>query len=245
MTKFCIFLCIFLTYALATTMSQSVKDFCDQGDGIGGYEIHLGIAADRNDCVNKVKNQKPMANGATFKTCGGGDNSGCGNCFAEFDMNDRNDNENFESCIFAVVSPDCKTISGPDPNKPCIFPFNVNRVPYHACTTDHNEPGDTTAWCATMVDEMGNAANWDAGKWGNCEEKCQQGIVQNDEVLLEIKNLVDDFNDLLNKYFCGDQFWPVDEYAPEASYTAIKHNLDIMFGLFGGLCVIDYGYGFK
>ena len=77
-----------------------VKETCDQGDGTGGYEKHLGKAANRKDCVNKVRNQEPLANGATFKSCGGGSNSGCGNCFAEFDMNDSNDNEDFESCVF-------------------------------------------------------------------------------------------------------------------------------------------------
>ena len=77
-----------------------VKETCDKGDGTGGYETHLGIAANIKDCVNKVRKQEPLANGATFKNCGGGDNSGCGNCFAEFDMNDRNNNGNFESCIF-------------------------------------------------------------------------------------------------------------------------------------------------
>merc|ERR1712126_232661 len=85
-------------------MAEAVKETCDKGDGTGGYEIHLGIAANMKDCLNKVRNQKPLANGATFKNCGGGSNSGCGNCFAEFCMNDSNDNENFESCLFETAS---------------------------------------------------------------------------------------------------------------------------------------------
>ena len=88
MTKFCIFLCIFLTFMLATTMSEAL---------------------------------------------------------------------------------DCKTISGPEANKPCEFPFTSQGITYHACTTDQNAPGDDNAWCSTMIDDAGLHVQ---GKWGNCEAKC-------------------------------------------------------------------------
>ena len=58
---------------------------------------------------------------------------------------------------------ECKTASGYDPNKPCVFPFTHEGYTYNACTTDYH----TTAWCATMVYENGTLMNW-----GNCEAKC-------------------------------------------------------------------------
>ena len=64
---------------------------------------------------------------------------------------------------------DCGTTSGPEANKPCIFPFTSHGITYNACTTDQIEPGDDTAWCSTMVDNMGLHVT---GKWGNCEAKC-------------------------------------------------------------------------
>ena len=66
----------------------------------------------------------------------------------------------------------CKTTSGPDPNKPCVFPFKLGDETHKCCTTALNDPGDTNAWCSTMVDDLGkHVAN--QGKWGVCEAKCQ------------------------------------------------------------------------
>ena len=35
---------------------------------------------------------------------------------------------------------DCGTTSGPEANKPCIFPFTSHGITYNACTTDQIEP---------------------------------------------------------------------------------------------------------
>ena len=37
----------------------------------------------------------------------------------------------------------CTTKKGPDPNKPCVFPFRYNFTIYNCCTFDGNGPGDT------------------------------------------------------------------------------------------------------
>ena len=71
---------------------------CQQGDGNGNPEVFVGKANDMDDCVRKVRLQHVGANGASFKTCGDGSESGCGNCFAEYDMDGSNDNKDFKTC---------------------------------------------------------------------------------------------------------------------------------------------------
>ena len=66
----------------------------------------------------------------------------------------------------------CKTTSGSDPNKPCVFPFKFGDETHKCCTTALNDPGDTNAWCSTMVDDLGQHVGGQ-GKWGVCESKCQ------------------------------------------------------------------------
>ena len=66
----------------------------------------------------------------------------------------------------------CTTTNGPDPNKPCIFPFILDGNTYKCCTTVLNDPGDTNAWCSTMVDDFGEHVQGQ-GKWRVCESKCQ------------------------------------------------------------------------
>ena len=55
----------------------------------------------------------------------------------------------------------CKTISGPDPGKLCVFPFKWDGVVYRECTTHTN---NGLLWCATHVDHLGNTT-----QWGNCD----------------------------------------------------------------------------
>ena len=68
----------------------------------------------------------------------------------------------------------CITTSGPDPNKPCIFPFKFRNVTYNTCTTSGNEAGNTKAWCSTKVDNLGKHIGNGQGNWGDCESKCQE-----------------------------------------------------------------------
>ena len=56
----------------------------------------------------------------------------------------------------------CKTTTGPDQNKPCVFPFTFSGVTYTECTKanfDH-------LWCSTKVDDNGNFIQ---NHWGNCD----------------------------------------------------------------------------
>ena len=71
----------------------------------------------------------------------------------------------------------CTTTIGPDPNKPCVFPFKLNSVTYNYCTTATNQPDDTKAWCSTKVDEFGNHVVRQ-GYWGYCEPKCQSKLTK-------------------------------------------------------------------
>ena len=65
------------------------------GDGIGGTEKGLGIAATREDCVTMVKTREPTANGATFPN-----KDGQGSCYAEFGMTAVNPTPSWQTCQF-------------------------------------------------------------------------------------------------------------------------------------------------
>ena len=69
----------------------------------------------------------------------------------------------------------CTTTSGPDSDKPCVFPFTFAKVTYNNCTTKGNEPGDNKAWCSTKVDESGNHIGGQ-GNYGFCEQRCQSDV---------------------------------------------------------------------
>jgi len=85
----------------------------------------------------------------------------------------------FQILLFITIWPrqtesqGCATISGPDPNKPCIFPFKFGDITYNNCTTIGNEPGNIKAWCSTKVDDSGKHIGNGQGNWGDCEQYCQ------------------------------------------------------------------------
>ena len=60
----------------------------------------------------------------------------------------------------------CTTKSGPDPNKPCIFPFKWKDAWHTYCI---NEVGG--AWCSTSVDDSGNHIGR-KNNWGHCGPEC-------------------------------------------------------------------------
>ena len=62
----------------------------------------------------------------------------------------------------------CKTIDGPDRNKPCIFPFKFRNNTYKTCTWD----GDSMvgAWCSTKSGDSGQRLG--GMNWGNCRRDC-------------------------------------------------------------------------
>ena len=69
------------------------------GDGEGGTEKKLGVAANREECAELVKNREPNANGATFSN-----SAGPGKCFAEFEMSRVNENKKYQTCLFSGMS---------------------------------------------------------------------------------------------------------------------------------------------
>ena len=61
----------------------------------------------------------------------------------------------------------CITTSGPDPRRPCVFPFIHEMVEYETCT----DAGHDQLWCPTEVDidpVDGKGYAVVPGKWGNC-----------------------------------------------------------------------------
>ena len=64
---------------------------------------------------------------------------------------------------------ECKTVSGPDDNKPCIFPFRFKGINYHTCTLEQATNG--APWCSTRVDKYGNHIGGQ-GNYGECAPNC-------------------------------------------------------------------------
>ena len=57
----------------------------------------------------------------------------------------------------------CVTVSGPSPNRTCIFPFTFDGIKYSKCIKEVNNPN--LSWCSTKVDSFG----WHVkGHWGHC-----------------------------------------------------------------------------
>ena len=69
-------------------------------------------------------------------------------------------NINLWNNIFIIQG--CVTKDGPDPKKPCVFPFEDRGLSHNKCTkgTSGGKP-----WCPTEVDKLGYYMD---GKWGNC-----------------------------------------------------------------------------
>ena len=61
------------------------------------------------------------------------------------------------------------TKDGPDPNKPCVFPFIDRGISHSKCTSGAS---DLQQWCPTEVDRNGHYID---EKWGNCDSNCETG----------------------------------------------------------------------
>ena len=76
-----------------------------------------------------------------------------------------------KSKIFSANPDECKTKGGPDPDKPCVFPFIFNGSMYNECpTVKYDQPYQP--WCSTEVDSNGH---YISGKWGFCDRNCFSG----------------------------------------------------------------------
>jgi len=60
------------------------------------------------------------------------------------------------------LSGECKTVSGPRPNQPCVFPFRWEGRHYSGCVSD----GFDQPWCSTLTNLFGVHVT---GNWGNCD----------------------------------------------------------------------------
>ena len=77
---------------------------------------------------------------------------------------------NYHRIFLKIFLGKCTTESGPEPGRPCIFPFIYNGVTYKECTSaDWDQP-----WCSTEVNDNQNHV---AGKWGNCKTTCTTGRI--------------------------------------------------------------------
>ena len=70
--------------------------------------------------------------------------------------------EIFNTCNFSENS--CRTIGGPSPGVPCLFPFKYADITYWSCAMYMGQ-----LVCATEVDNDGNAINY-----GVCGTNCPQ-----------------------------------------------------------------------
>jgi len=65
----------------------------------------------------------------------------------------------------------CTTVSGRDPNKPCVFPFTFRGKTYNTCTWDMHHLTGRKAWCSTYVNDTGHHQGGQ-GNWGACGSGC-------------------------------------------------------------------------
>ena len=110
----------------------------------------------------------------------------------------------YVSCmtVILVSAKDCSvTVRGPQPNKPCVFPFEFSRQIYYSCT-DEKDPGNF--WCSTKVDKDGKHIGG-AKEWGYCAEGCDGSSsteVQSDPESVGKESVIEIFRHLekYNKY---------------------------------------------
>jgi hypothetical protein len=83
------------------------------------------------------------------------------------DVSDIYINIKHSNNIFIIQG--CLTKDGPDPNKPCVFPFIDRGISLNKCTIGSL---DRKPWCPTEVDQNGHYID---EKWGNCDSNCEIG----------------------------------------------------------------------
>ena len=68
-----------------------------------------------------------------------------------------------------TIGKQCLTVSGPNPGKPCIFPFIHDGKSYSGCPID---PDDSSKrWCSTKVDNKGQHVP-KQNEYGHCADTC-------------------------------------------------------------------------
>ena len=70
--------------------------------------------------------------------------------------------------LFTLFFLECMTVSGPNPNEDCVFPFHYHNKTFETCTHYDNNK----AWCATKVDSSGNLDGDGQTNYGTCAPNC-------------------------------------------------------------------------
>ena len=92
------------------------------------------------------------------------------NCFQGSCMKSCESSQNCHQGHNCHSDHECETESGPEPGRPCVFPFMYKGVRYNECTSvEWDQP-----WCAVEVD---NYRLHIKGKWGNCKKTCNKGKI--------------------------------------------------------------------
>ena len=93
-----------------------------------------------------------------------------------FHYDEANDCSLYQSCIeerndtslgSTYLKQGCETVSGKDPNAPCVFPFQYEAKWHYACT-DLGSRYDDEYWCATNEDKWYLEDDY----YGDCSSKC-------------------------------------------------------------------------
>ena len=103
--------------------------------------------------------------GVEYSSCSTVDNNGEQWCSTRTDHTGAHVQGSWGQCG-DHCSAGCKTVSGPDTDKVCVFPFRWSGIMYRECTS-HSNTGQL--WCATQVDVNNNYID---NKWGNCGDSC-------------------------------------------------------------------------
>ena len=86
------------------------------------------------------------------------------NRYPQFNVLPPNRPETNVMAVYMTPIGACNTESGPDPNKPCKFPFTYKGVSHRKCTLQN----DTNYWCATETSNTNDLPS----KRGYCDMNC-------------------------------------------------------------------------
>ena len=219
--------------ATATPFSWTDFGYCNDdclGEGVGPSENSVAgykkVFDQTNRTCGRNSNVISIQRNTTLQTC----SDSCSNeasCWYFF-HNDDDDCFLHQSCYgerngvslgSTYLKDGCETVSGKQPNAPCVFPFKYQEKWHYACT-DLGSEYDDEYWCATKNDE------WylENEHYGTCSSKCpvDSNCKANDAYFLSNLSCVFPFtykgivhyectNDGLSKHWCPTQLSHADQ----------------------------------
>jgi hypothetical protein len=124
------------------------------GDGIGRREDHIGESlVDEAACESLVRQNRPTANGASYK-------ASTGSCYAEFGMGGHNGNPEWSTCMFAADS--CADV-GIDATPGCVDAGPAGMFEMYGDTPECDGDGHAVESVAWMIVEEGTSGALVAG----------------------------------------------------------------------------------